>query len=71
MLLIVFCYVSEKVGPAEGLDSFSDGKIRKRCFEKHMVTSGHGDVLVIFLSYNLVKYLSILLEVILTLFVRR
>ena len=70
MLRIVFCYVSEKVGPAEGLDSFSDGKIRKRCFEKHMVTSGQSDVLINFLSSNLVKYLIILLKVILTLLVR-
>ena len=68
---MLFCYVSGMVWPTEGLASFTDGKIRKHCFEKHMVTSGHGDVLVIFLSYNLVKYLSILLEVILTLFVRR
>ena len=55
----------------EGLDSFSDGKIRKRCFEKHMVTSGQSDVLINFLSSNLVKYLFILLEVIFTLLVRR
>ena len=59
------------VWSAEGLASFSDGNIRKQSFEKHMVTSGQSDVLFNFLSYNLVKYLIILLEVIFTLLVRR
>ena len=42
------------VWSAEGLASFSD-KIRKHCFEKHMVSSGQSNTPINFLWYNLEK----------------